>query len=142
MNILTTAFRLILAFILGSVIGYERERKKRRAGLRTHILVCVGSALIMLVSLYVYHLYGESVAIDPTRIAAGVVTGIGFLGAGTIIRSSEGVKGLTTAASIWLASAIGLAVGCGFISAALIATFLVYLILSFLKRIEKEKIKK
>jgi putative Mg2+ transporter-C (MgtC) family protein len=95
----------------------------------------------MLVSLYIYHLYGESSAVDPSRIAAGVVTGIGFLGAGTIIRSSEGVKGLTTAASIWLAAAIGLAVGCGFISAALIATFLVYLILSFLKRVEKEKLK-
>ncbi len=141
MNILNTAFRLVLAFILGSIIGYEREKKRRKAGLRTHVLVCLGSALIMLVSLYIYELYGKAAAVDPSRIAAGVVTGIGFLGAGTIIRSSEGVKGLTTAASIWLAAAIGLAIGCGFISAALIATFLVYLILSFLKRLEKEKLK-
>ncbi|MCF7916224.1 MAG: MgtC/SapB family protein [Candidatus Omnitrophica bacterium] len=142
MSIFSTALRLILAFVLGSIIGYEREKKKRKAGLRTHVLVCVGSALIMLVSLYIHHLYGGQAPVDPSRIAAGVVTGIGFLGAGTIIRSSEGVKGLTTAASIWLAAAIGLAVGCGFISAALIATFLVYLILSFLKRLEEEKIKK
>ncbi|MFH1504897.1 MAG: MgtC/SapB family protein [Candidatus Omnitrophota bacterium] len=133
-----TAGRLIIAFVLGSMIGFERERKKRMAGLRTHILVCMGSALIMLTSLHVWEIYQGKAMIDPGRIAAGVVTGIGFLGAGTIIRSAEGVKGLTTAASIWISSAIGLAVGCGYFSAAITTTAIVYLVLSFLKKIEKD----
>ena len=138
MSLFTTLFRLFIAFCLGSVIGLERERKGGSAGLRTHILVCTGSSLIMLISLYIFDLYQGQGAIDPGRIAAGVVTGIGFLGAGTIIRSREGIKGLTTAASIWISSAIGLAVGCGYISAALMATLISYLSLSFLKRLEKE----
>lgn len=132
-----TAIRLVLAFVLGSIIGLERERKRGYAGLRTHILVSTGSALIMLVSLYIWNAYKGEGAADPGRIAAGVVTGVGFLGAGTIIRSTEGVKGLTTAASIWISSAIGLAVGCGYISAALITTIIAYLALSFLKRLER-----
>ena len=129
-------FRLVFAFILGAIIGFEREKKSRVAGLRTQILVCVGSALIMLVSLYLYDIYQGSVAVDPGRIAAGVVTGIGFLGAGTIIRSPEGIRGLTTAASVWVSAAIGLAVGCGFLSAAVIATLIAYVCLSPLKRVE------
>lgn len=130
--------RLILAFIFGSVLGYEREKRRGGAGLRTHILVCMGSALIMLTSLHLYDMYQGKASVDPGRIAAGVVTGIGFLGAGTIIRSKEGVKGLTTAASIWISAAIGLAVGCGYISAALITTVITYLSLSYLKKVEQE----
>lgn len=130
--------RLILAFIFGSVLGYEREKRRGSAGLRTHILVCMGSALIMLTSLHLYDMYQGKASVDPGRIAAGVVTGIGFLGAGTIIRSKEGVKGLTTAASLWISAAIGLAVGCGYISAALITTVITYLSLSYLKKVEKE----
>ncbi|MBU1113384.1 MAG: MgtC/SapB family protein [Candidatus Omnitrophica bacterium] len=133
----TTIFRLVLAFCLCSVIGFERERKGGSAGLRTHILVGTGSTLIMLVSLYIFQMYHDQVAVDPGRIAAGVVTGIGFLGAGTIIRSREGVKGLTTAASVWVSSGIGLAIGCGYISAALATTAIAYLSLSFLKKLEK-----
>ena len=129
--------RNICAFALGAVIGLEREKKGRSAGLRTHILVCTGSCLIMLVSLYMYELFKDRATLDPARIAAGVVTGIGFLGAGTIIRSQEGIRGLTTAASIWISSAIGLAVGCGFYEVALFSTFLVFLTLAFLKKIEK-----
>lgn len=129
--------RIICAFALGAVIGLEREKKGRSAGLRTHILVCTGSCLIMLVSLYMYELFKDRATLDPARIAAGVVTGIGFLGAGTIIRSQEGIRGLTTAASIWISSAIGLAVGCGFYEVALFSTFLVFLTLAFLKKIEK-----
>ncbi|UCC95098.1 MAG: MgtC/SapB family protein [Candidatus Omnitrophota bacterium] len=132
-----TISRLIFAFIIGSVIGFERERKGGVAGLRTHILVCVGSALIMLVSLYIYDIYKGVAPLDPGRIAAGVVTGIGFLGAGSIIRSSEGIKGLTTAASVWMSAALGLAVGCGYISAAVVTTLLTYVCLSFLKRIDQ-----
>jgi putative Mg2+ transporter-C (MgtC) family protein len=127
-----------LAFILGSVIGFEREKKGSGAGLRTHILVCVGSTLIMMISTYIYAVYQGKAPVDPARIAAGVVTGIGFLGAGTIIRSAEGTKGLTSAASIWVCSAIGLAVGCGYIIAACVTTAIVFLTLFFLKIAEKK----
>jgi len=138
LNLFSTIIRLGLAFILGGVIGLEREKKGVSAGLRTHILVTVGAALIMLTSLYLYGIYrGEDCNIDPGRIAAGVITGIGFLGAGTIIRSKEGIHGLTTAASIWISAAIGLAVGCGYFSAAIIVTGASYLALSLLKKLEK-----
>ena len=136
-----TFIRILGAFLLGGVIGLEREKKGHIAGLRTHILVCVGSCLIMLTSIYVYEMYQGKAAVDPSRIAAGVVTGIGFLGAGTIIRSirgSEGIKGLTTAASIWVSSAIGLAVGCGYLSGAIAATVVTFLTLSFLKTFENK----
>lgn len=128
------AWRLFLAAVLGGVIGFEREKhNKRIAGFRTHILVSVGSALIMLVSIYLFEIYKGLAPVDPARIAAGVVTGIGFLGAGTIIRSGENVKGLTTAASLWTVSGIGLAVGCGFFiagcTAAIIALATLYLLL-------------
>lgn len=138
LNLFSTIMRLTLAFALGSVIGLERQRKGVTAGLRTHILVTVGSALIMLTSLYLYGIYQEEAHIDPGRIAAGVVTGVGFLGAGAIIRSKEGIHGLTTAASIWVSAAIGLAVGCGYVSAAIIVAAISYIVLSFLKKIEKE----
>lgn len=133
----TTTTRLLLAFILGGAIGFERESKGRSAGLRTHILVCMGSALIMLTSIYIFDIYKGLTAVDPGRIAAGVVTGIGFLGAGTIIRGPQGVHGLTTGASVWVSSAIGLACGCGYISAAITTTLISFLTLSFLKAIEK-----
>lgn len=130
--------RIVLAVVLGGIIGLEREKKGRSAGLRTHILVCTGSSLIMLVSLYIFEMYQGKAPVDPSRIAAGVVTGIGFLGAGTIMGSSEGVRGLTTAASIWVSSAIGLAVGCGFFNAAAITTVATFITLAFLKHIEKK----
>mgnify|MGYP000162008152 CR=1 FL=1 len=133
-----TIIRLILAFILGSIIGLEREAKGRSAGLRTHILVCVGSSLIMLISVYIYHSYNNYSSVDPARIAAGVVTGIGFLGAGAIIRSRQGSRGLTTAASVWVSAAIGLAVGCGYFLAAIISTGIIFLSLAFLKKAENK----
>ncbi len=133
----TIFLRLGLAFILGSILGLERERKGRSAGLRTHILVCMGSALIMLVSVYIYELYKHETTLDPARIAAGVVTGIGFLGAGTILRSTNRVVGLTTAASIWISASIGLAVGCGFISAAIATTAIAFFTLLLLGALEK-----
>ena len=136
LTFISTITRLGLALILGSLIGLEREKKRRSAGLRTHILVCVGSALIMLVSIYLHDFYGEKG--DPGRIAAGVITGIGFLGAGTIIRSKEGIRGLTTAASIWISAGIGLAAGAGYFSAATAATIIALLTLYMLKRYEQE----
>ena len=130
--------RLLLCFAFAGIIDLEREKKGRSAGLRTHILVCMGSGLIMLVSLYIFDIYNGKAPVDPSRIAAGVVTGIGFLGAGTIITNRSGAKGLTTAASIWVSSAIGLAVGCGFISAALFTTIITFITLAFLKHIENK----
>lgn len=128
--------RLVLSVILSGMIGLERQIHRRTAGLRTHILVCLGSSLIMLTSLHIFDIYKNMVPLDPARIAAGVITGIGFLGAGAIIREREGVKGLTTAASLWVSAAIGLAVGCGFYSAALVTTVLTLGALLFLRYAE------
>jgi len=133
------ASRLFLAAVLGGVIGFERQKhNKRIAGLRTHILVTVGSALIMLVSIYIFEAYAGKAPVDPARIAAGVVTGIGFLGAGTIIRSGENVQGLTTAASLWTVSGIGLAVGCGFYIAGCTASIIALATLYLLRKIPIE----
>jgi putative Mg2+ transporter-C (MgtC) family protein len=123
--------RLALAAVLGGLIGVERELRERGAGLRTHLLVALGSALFTIVSAYGFHAFlasGESVVrADPTRIAAQIVTGIGFLGAGAIIRQGLSVRGLTTAATLWVVAAIGMAVGAGYYSGAVITTGLVLL---------------
>jgi putative Mg2+ transporter-C (MgtC) family protein len=121
--------RVVLAGALGGAIGAEREIREREAGLRTHMLVAVGAALFTLVSAYAwsdFHFSQSSgVTYDPTRIAAQIVTGIGFLGAGAIIRHGLSVRGLTTAASLWVVAAIGVAAGAGYYSAAVITTVLV-----------------
>jgi putative Mg2+ transporter-C (MgtC) family protein len=118
--------RISIAAGLGGAVGLERELREREAGLRTHLVVCVGSALFTLVSAYGFHDFlvngGGLVRTDPTRIAAQIVSGIGFLGAGAIIRQGLSVRGLTTAATLWLVAAIGMASGAGYYSAALIAT--------------------
>ena len=120
------AIRLFAAAALGGAIGLEREVREREAGLRTHLLVSVGAALFTLVSAYGWSDFTFSarsgVTFDPTRIAAQIVTGIGFLGAGAIIRQGLSVRGLTTAATLWLAAAIGMASGAGYWEAAVIAT--------------------
>jgi putative Mg2+ transporter-C (MgtC) family protein len=134
---LELTFRLFLAAILGGVIGYQREAAERPAGFRTHILVSIGSTLIMLISL---HFSGLEKA-DPSRIAAGAITGIGFLGAGTIIRQGNIVIGLTTAASLWTTAAIGFAIGSGYYTGALVATVLTLIVLVFFKKFEKKMIK-
>ncbi|MBU0709622.1 MAG: MgtC/SapB family protein [Candidatus Omnitrophica bacterium] len=135
--------RLVLSVVLSGFIGLERQARRRYVGLRTHILLCLGSCLIMFTSLYVFDIYKDMVPLDPARIAAGVITGIGFLGAGTIIRDKEKVKGLTTAASLWVVAGIGLAVGVGFYLASVTTTFLALIVLYFLRRAEQaiEKIK-
>lgn len=128
--------RLVLSLVLSGLIGLERQVHRRSAGLRTHILVSLGSCLIMLTSMYVFDIYKNQANVDPGRIAAGVITGIGFLGAGTIIREREGVRGLTTAASLWVVAGMGLAVGCGFYRAAIYATILALIALAFLRHFE------
>jgi putative Mg2+ transporter-C (MgtC) family protein len=125
--------RLSLAAVLGGLIGIERELRDREAGLRTHLLVSLGSALFTIVSAYGFHAFlasGASVVrADPTRIAAQIVTGIGFLGAGAIIRQGFSVRGLTTAATLWVVAAVGMACGAGYYSAAALSTALVLLAL-------------
>jgi putative Mg2+ transporter-C (MgtC) family protein len=131
--------RLLLAGAMGSVVGFERERLLWAAGLRTHMLVCVGACLFMLVSAFGFGdvLGRKDVVLDPSRVAAQVVSGIGFLGAGTILLRGEVVKGLTTAASLWAVAAIGLAVGGGLYVPAVAATVLVVGILAGVKPIEE-----
>jgi putative Mg2+ transporter-C (MgtC) family protein len=111
--------RLLLAAALGAGIGYQRERAGKVAGLRTHILIALGAALFTVVSVF-----GFSGAVDPSRVAAGVVAGVGFIGAGVIFRGEEGVAGLTTAASIWIVAAIGLAAGAGLYLISVIVTLI------------------
>ncbi|MBN2982924.1 MgtC/SapB family protein [Cohnella algarum] len=133
------AIRMILAAALGGLIGIEREWSNHAAGFRTHILVCLGSATIMLMSLYGFSQFVNepNVQVDPARLAAQVISGIGFLGAGAILRNGDVIKGLTTAASIWTVAAIGLCVGAGFFTGALICTFLVLVSLYMLNKWEK-----
>ncbi|MFA5099611.1 MAG: MgtC/SapB family protein [Candidatus Omnitrophota bacterium] len=130
--------RLVLSVVLGGLIGFERQMHRRTAGLRTNILVCLGSCLIMLISQYIFELYKNEVDVDPSRIAASIITGIGFLGAGAIIRErdKEVVRGLTTAACLWVVAGIGMAIGCGFYSAALVTTALTLIVLFFLRYFE------
>ena len=125
--------RLAVAAGLGGVIGFERELRDREAGFRTHILVCVGSALFTIVSAYGFREFltggDQVIRADPTRIAAQIVTGIGFLGAGAIIRQGLSVRGLTTAATLWVAAAIGIAAGAGYYAGAVIGTAITMLAL-------------
>jgi putative Mg2+ transporter-C (MgtC) family protein len=134
--------RLLLACILGGTIGYERETAHRPAGFRTHILVCVGAALVMVTSDFIFKQYRGLASVDPTRLGAQVISGIGFLGAGTIIREGFSVKGLTTAASLWAVSCVGLAVGAGFYGGAIVTTVIIYITLILLKTIEDKFSKK
>lgn len=132
--------RLSLAAFFGAIIGLERERKDWAAGLRTHMMVCLGSSLIIMVSSYGFTdvLANKSVVLDPSRIAAQVVSGIGFIGAGTILFLRQGViRGLTTASGLWTVAAIGLATGGGMYVAAFLTTILALIILWLLQPIEK-----
>jgi len=135
MNEYDLLFRLALAVIFGGLVGWERQKGHKPAGLRTHMLVCLGSCLFTLVS-FLATGGDQSLYFDPTRIAAGVVTGIGFLGAGAIIQSREGIKGLTTAASIWMVAAIGMAVAYGLFILGGGAAILSLLVLYVLEKLE------
>jgi len=125
-TLLDIILRLLLAAALGAGIGYQRERANKPAGLRTHILISLGSALFTVISIF-----GFGNGVDPSRVAAGVVTGIGFIGAGVILRGVRGehVVGLTTAASIWAVAAIGMAAGVGMYLIATIVTVIAVLVL-------------
>lgn len=129
-------FKLCLSMVLGACIGFERKRKGQPAGLRTFSLIALGSTLAMLVSIYVCQEYVGLKNGDPGRIAAQVITGVGFLGAGAIIQMKGSVRGLTTAAGIWMASIIGLAVGVGMYIVSIFATLLILFILVKLESIE------
>ena len=124
---LAVVLRIVTAFLLGGALGLERGLKQRPAGLRTHMLLCVGAASTMLVSQYIYASYGVG---DPSRLSAQVLSGIGFLGAGTIIITRRNqIKGLTTAATLWATACMGLAVGSGFLECAIVMYLAIIIIL-------------
>lgn len=130
-TLLSIGIRLGAALLVGGILGLEREKKRRAAGLRTYMLVCVGSCLIMLTNQYIYQITGTG---DPMRLGAQVISGIGFLGAGTIIVTKRShIRGLTTAAGLWSAAAVGLALGIGFYEAAITAGVFIYFILAVLQ---------
>lgn len=131
---LQLALRLIIAVVLGSIVGFERARAGKPAGMRTYGMVSLGAALFTVVSLYAF---GGTA--DPARVAAQVVTGIGFLGAGAILQQQGSVQGLTTAAGLWLTAAIGLAVGAGLVLLAVVAVLLVFGLLRFGPRVNGRK---
>jgi putative Mg2+ transporter-C (MgtC) family protein len=131
--------RLVLAVIMGGAVGIEREWHNHAAGFRTHILVCLGSTTIMLLSIYGFSQFANepNVRLDPARLAAQVISGIGFIGAGAILRNGSVISGLTTAASIWVVAGIGLCVGAGFLYAAFFSTALLLISLLLLNKWEK-----
>lgn len=134
LNLLSVSVRILLSVLCGGVIGAERGKAHQPAGMRTHMLVCLGAAIVMSTGQYMYETFGAG---DPSRMGAQVISGIGFLGAGSIIISGKTrVRGLTTAAGLWTAASIGLALGIGFYSGGLIGTFVVYLIMTHLKKVE------
>lgn len=134
---LTSIVRLLLSLLFGTIVGAERQLRRRDAGVRTFSLICMGSAAAMLVSIWIPQIYPDFLNGDPGRIAAQVLTGIGFLGAGAIIQSRGSIQGLTTAACIWVMAVIGLAVGAGLYTGAAVATGLTLFILLSLETLEK-----
>lgn len=133
--------RLLIGALLGGIIGFERQTHGRPAGFRTHLLVCVASVLIMIVSEY-YHFLSLNdpsyIRIDPARLAAGAITGVGFLGAGVIVKTGVTVQGLTTAACLWIVSAIGLSIGSGLYIASIASFVITYLTLWTLRMVERK----
>jgi putative Mg2+ transporter-C (MgtC) family protein len=134
-NLLTIVLRLGMAALIGGIIGLQRETTKQAAGFRTHMLICMGSALAMLTNQFVFESISSN--IDPTRIGAQVISGIGFLGVGTIIVVGKNhVKGLTTAAGLWASACMGLAIGIGFYMGALVGAIFIFIIIAVLQRID------
>ncbi len=135
-EIMDILIKLTLTIILSSLIGTEREYRRKEAGLKTHILVGVGSCLIVLTSFHVFDIYKNVSDIDPTRMMAGIIAGIGFLCGGTIIRAGSQVSGLTTAAALWTVSGIGMAIGAGHYSAGILFALVIFAVLVGLRRLE------
>ena len=134
LNIVSTCVRLLIALLCGGLLGLERGIKKRPAGFRTYMLVCVGAALVMMTNEYITKMYPGT---DATRMGAQVISGIGFLGAGTIIVTGRNrVKGLTTAAGLWVAACVGLSIGVGYYAGALIGCILTLLVMAALHRLD------
>lgn len=133
----TTVYRLIIAVVLGGVIGFERQHRGKTAGLRTHILVCLGSCLVAILSVNLYVSVQGQTNADPARLAAQVVSGIGFLGAGAIMKEGPMIRGLTTAASLWVVASVGLATGVGALTGAITTSIFVVIALEVLPRIDK-----
>jgi len=129
-----TIGRVFLAFVLGGLVGFERERTQRPAGLRTHMLVAAGAACFTVASIYGFQ--GLGVNSDPARLAAQIITGIGFLGAGAIFRTGDTVKGITTASSIWITASIGILIGAGMVYLAVFTTVMTWFVLFVVKSIE------
>lgn len=133
----TAIARLVISVVLGGIIGFERQQHGKTAGLRTHILVCLGSCLVAILSLNLYAGVEGKTNADPARLAAQVVSGIGFLGAGAIMKEGPTIKGLTTAASLWVVASVGLATGVGALAGAAATTVLVVVVLEVLPRIDR-----
>lgn len=133
---LTMLLKLVLSIILGALIGYDREYKNRPAGLRTNILVCLGATLVQIINIDIFNNYKGVSGIDPARFGAQVISGIGFLGAGTILREGASIKGLTTAASLWVVACIGLAIGNGSYIPAIATAILAFITLTLIKGVE------
>lgn len=134
--------KLLLAVAVGALIGSEREHKKRPAGFRTNILVCLGATLVQIINIDIINNYRGISNIDPGRLGAQVISGIGFLGAGTILKEGASIKGLTTAATLWVVACIGIAIGNGSYIPGLFAALLVYITLTILKKIENKIVDK
>ena len=131
---LAVALRIVVAALLGGLLGMERGMKNRPAGMRTYMLVCTGACLVMLTNQYIFQLFGTG---DPVRMGAQVVSGIGFLGGGTIIVTRHSrIKGLTTAAGLWAAAAVGLALGIGFYEAAVMGSIAIFVVMTLLQRMD------
>lgn len=145
LEFLEMALRLSLAVLFGGILGWEREEQRKPAGLRTHMLVALGASSVTLAALYLAQpgfLEGDDLQLDPTRVIEGVIGGIGFLGAGSIIRSRGSVEGITTAASIWVAGALGVASGLGMHTLAIMTVALAFIILRLIGIAEKRYTKK
>ncbi len=135
-DFLVVVIKLLLSAALGALIGFEREHSNRPAGLRTNTLVCIGAALVQITSIDIFNRYSGQTNIDPARLGAQVISGIGFLGAGTIIREGTNIKGLTTAAGLWVVACIGIAIGSGSYAAGIMGAVLAYIILRSMRVVE------
>lgn len=134
-DITSIIIRTVLSLVAGGFLGLERERKNRPAGFRTYMLVCFGSTLVMMTGQYIYQYYGVS---DPARLGAQVVSGIGFLGAGTImVTGRHQVRGVTTAASLWTSACLGLAIGTGFYEGAVIGALVILIVMTLMERVDR-----